>query len=292
MTTIFAKSILASRHTQRPDTRVDSLLLRYPKCIHAELMTHRCFSRNAASSRAIPVEKMIQSVLDDPFIPLHWGANQKGMKAREECSTLVADWQNGGVDHKLSNEDAWLLARDTAVAAARSFSAAGYHKQIVNRLLEPFSHITVVVTSTEWENFFKQRIHPDAEPHMRMLAEKIKEAIDGASVQTLQPGEWHLPFVDGSRTRVCTAVGNKIKLSVARCASTSYKTVDGVDMTLERATALYDKLVTADPPHLSPFEHVCQADHWYDGSEKWSHPEQHGNFTGFRQLRKQIESKR
>jgi hypothetical protein len=310
MTTISAKSILASQHAQRSDVRLDTLLLRYPKVIHAEFMTHRMFSRNAASSRAIPIEKLIQSVIDDPFIPLHWGKNQPGMQAGEEHSNQVHNWHEYDTplairDQFLTNEDAWLQAVDQAVRATEAFSEAGYHKQIVNRLLEPFSHITVVVSSTNWSNFLPLRDHPDAEPHMRLLAQEVRKALDGAEVQTLQPGEWHLPFVTaedwetawqcagrlnegGVRMTTPEQIQLLIKLSVARCASTSYKTVDGFDMTLERAIELHDKLVGSRPLHASPAEHACQADDWWKDAGVWGYPGQHGNFVGFRQYRKML----
>ncbi len=306
MTTISAKSILASRHAQSGD-RIDTLLLRYPRWIHAEFMTHRVFSRNAASSRAIPVERLIQDVLDDPAVPLFWGANQKGMQAGEECNepVRVSDKEYG----LWPRGDAWLQARDNAVHMARAFAAAGYHKQIVNRLLEPFSHITVVVTGTEWSNFFALRDHSDAEPHIQMLAREMKKAMAEAWVQTLQPGEWHLPFVrdvdldwetqcapgDTFKSVCLTSIEDQIKLSVARCASTSYKTVDGFDMTLDRAIALHDKLVASIPMHASPAEHVCYADvlvkhgKQYDVEmTSWKQPHLHGNFKGFCQYRKTL----
>jgi thymidylate synthase ThyX len=305
MTTISAQSVLASKHAITGD-RIDTLLLRYPRCIHSEFMTHRMFSRNAASSRAIPVEKLIQDVLDDPFVPLHWGKNQKGMQANEECNEEVRVDDRPGYE-PLPRQLAWLLARDQAVEVARAFAEAGYHKQIVNRLLEPWMHITVVCTSTNWSNFLALRDHPDAEPHIQMLAREVRKALEGAEVRLLAPGEWHLPFViDEDRGRAWKHTyqsgvppeGRKseevrqslIKLSVARCASTSYRTVDGFDMTLERAIELHDKLLNSNPMHASPFEHQVQADEVL-GDEGWGcyvHPEQHGNFTGFRQYRKML----
>lgn len=281
MTTISAKSILSSRHAVSGDT-LHTLLLRYPRWIHAEFMTHRMFSRNASSSRAIPVEKLIQDVLDDPAVPMFWGANQKGMQAGEECNNgvrLTADpagWPR---------EEAWISARDSAVGVASAFADAGYHKQIVNRLLEPFAHITVVCSATQWSNFLYLRDHKDAEPHIQMLAREIRKAIDGADVQTLQPGQWHLPFIYGDDHGYDLEA--RIALSVARCASTSYKTVDGFDMTLDRAIALHDKLVGADPLHASPCEHVAQADVVSDDGV-WMFDDHHGNFTGFRQYRKML----
>lgn len=309
MTTISAKTILRSRNAAAPDKVLSTLLLRYPRCIHAEFMTHRVFSRNAASSRAIPVNKLIEDVMADPFVPRHWGANQKGMRAGEEHNSPVL--MGGDENCPSSREDAWLAAMEYAVQTAREFADAGYHKQIVNRLLEPFAHITVVVSSTEWSNFLALRDHADAEPHIAMLAREIRACLDDeTTIQLLRPGEWHLPFVkmrDRSMIarphhnvssveefeRLCTE--DAIKLSVARCASTSYKTVDGFDMTLDRAVALHDKLVAAQPLHASPCEHVAQADgceaRW-KGLIKpiytWETPEQHGNFIGFRQYRKML----
>jgi hypothetical protein len=298
MTTISAKSILASRHATT-GKRIDTMLLRYPRFIHAEFMTHRMFSRNAASSRAIPVAKLIKDILEEPAAPLHWGKNQKGMQATEECNGPILDWSFG--EDRLDRVNAWMQALIQAVAAARAFDAAGYHKQIVNRLLEPFSHITVVVTATEWANFFALRDHADAEPHIAMLAREMRKAMQEAEVQTLHPGEWHLPFVTPDDWVEINGGGGvtqdqheaRLKLSVARCASTSYKTVDGFDMTLERAIDLHDKLLAATPLHASPAEHQAQADELVTDSRgdmqpEWEHPEQWGNFKHFRQYRKML----
>jgi hypothetical protein len=309
MTTISAKSILASRHAVSGHT-LHAVLTRYPRFIHAELMTHRVFSRNAASSRAIPVWKLIRDVLADPAVPIQWGSNKPGMQAGAE----VAPWKRW-IAKRL-----WLTGMYVAVALVALLHLLGLHKQICNRLLEPWSHITVLISGTQWSNFLHLRVHKDAEPHMQVLAREIQKALDGASVQVLQPGEWHLPFAstDADDEQIFDAqeMANdtreiypdvmrkyKLRLSVARCASTSYKTVDGFDMTLERAVALHDKLVAQDPLHASPCEHVAQADGWgsvansaaHNGSynlaaltPKWDHPDQHGNFTGFRQYRKML----
>lgn len=328
MTTISATSILASKHAITGD-RIDTLLLRYPRWIHAEGRTHRLMkigegveilvptpslmedenlSRNASSSRAIPVEKLIQDVLDDPAVPLFWGANQKGMQADEECDSTVliaeGDDDLNGEPLVMDRDEAWHAAMEDAVEWAKRFSSAGYHKQIVNRLLEPFSHITVVATATNWSNFLALRDHPDAEPHIQMLAAEIRTALDDAIVQELQPGEWHLPFVTSEDWRCFPqdlvvggdgyshdeAIDSLMKVSAARCASASYKTVDGFDMTIERAVALVDKLIGSTPLHASPFEHVAQADRISEirGWREYEHHKQHGNFTGFRQWRKML----
>jgi len=307
MTTITAQTILRSRHSQRPEIILSTLLLRYPRWIHAELMTHRAFSRNAASSRAIPVRKLIDDIMMHPAIPLFWGKNQKGMQAAKECDNTV-HFTEGSRDHFLTNRMAWIYARDNAVHLAEAFADAGYHKQIVNRLLEPFSHITVLVSATEWTNFLALRDHPDAEPHIQMLAREIRRELDRTdNIQVLQPYRWHLPFSsrqpfdEGLRGRALhEAVNQEIKLSVSCCASTSYKTVDGFDMTMEKAIEIHDKLVGSTPIHASPAEHVAQADErtfevYRDtkgfritAPDVWGHLEQHGNFTGFRQYRKML----
>ena len=311
MTTISAKTILRSRNATRPDKVLSTLLLRYPRWIHAEFMTHRVFSRNAASSRAIPVDKLIGDVIENPAVPLFWGKNQKGMQASEECDRQVrdvfaereqaliarepsdfADSEGKWQQIQVSREQAWLRARNNAIVMARAFASAGYHKQIVNRLLEPFSHITVLVSSTEWDNFLELRDHPDAEPHIQMLAREIRKCLeDESTIQALRPYEWHLPFIT-EEERQQYPTQKLIVLSVARCASTSYKTVDGFDMTLERAEAIFDKLVTSQPMHASPTEHVAQRDGWVKGDhgEHWQHPELHGNFEGFIQYRKLLEA--
>lgn len=302
MTTISAQTILRSRNGEHV---LSTLLLRYPRFIHAELMTHRAFSRNAASSRAIPVAKLIEDVRTNPAIPLFWGKNRPGMQAKEECAERLF---LPSYPPSVSRKDAWLAARDQAIAIAQAFADAGYHKQIVNRLLEPFAHITVLVSATEWDNFLELRDHPDAEPHIQMLAKKIRKRLDRTDeIQTLQPGEWHLPFASDKASKLAVTaalreghhpdfvphksqqIESLKKLSTARCASVSYKTVDGFDMTLERAIALHDKLVSSKPIHASPAEHVAQADDFLGVIKEWAHPHQHGNFIGFRQYRHQIE---
>lgn len=321
MTTISAQIIKDSISPE--GIRLTTMELRYPRWIHAEMRTHRAFrigeeldlptpsvmqdenlSRNAASSRAIPVARLIQDVLVDPAIPLFWGKNQRGMQADEEHKGDVPIWSSLA-SHLMSQprDRAWLLARDQAVQAAHAFAKAGYHKQIVNRLLEPFSHINVLVTATDWNNFFHLRDHKDAEPHIRLLAQEMKKAMEGSTPELLEPGEWHLPYVSdtdwdsillSSPFGMGEALDLARKISVARCASVSYKTVDDQPMTVERAVALYDKLVGSDPLHASPCEHQATPDtkDWrvFNGGREreWNQPKQHGNFRGWRQFRKML----
>jgi hypothetical protein len=280
--TITAKTIADSISPE--GIRLSTLQLRYPKFIHGEFMTHRVFSRNASSSRAIPVDRLIKDVMEDPAMPIHWGKNQKGMQAEQECDTPVqygiiprsnhiGTWNEAAY---ITNEEAWLKARDNAVGMARAFTQAGYHKQIVNRLLEPFCHINVVVTATEFSNFFALRDHPDAQPEIRELAQRMKEAMAASTPKLLQPGEWHLPYVDDDSLTADVA----IRLSVARCARVSYLTQDGRKPEIAEDLALYDRLIAGVPLHASPAEH--------QGTPDWSKPYYHGNFKSWIQYRKTL----
>lgn len=266
MTTITASVVADSIGEKAP--RLTTLLLRYPRIIHPEFMTHRVFSRNAASHRAIPVMKLIQNIMDDPFIPVVWTREQKGMSGIEDLS--LAEIEDA--------KSLWMAARNSAVHHAHNLVRRGFHKSIINRVLEPYSHITVVVTSTQWSNFFGLRLK-GAEPHMEILADRIFSAIDLSKPQLLQPGQWHLPFV--SVTDKMKSTEDARMLSVARCASTSYKTVEGFDMTVERARIIGEKLM-GPPIHASPFEHLATPDAGYKGFN--------GNFApGWVQLRKTMK---
>lgn len=313
---IRVQPILASRNMVDPnkDRKLVSMICTYPRWIHAEGRTHRLLSlseetefffapktpslmedrnlsRNASSSRAIPTRKLIDEVLNNPAMPIFWGKNQAGMQAVEECDEPVSTCGWGGSNITETRERAWLLARDNAVKAAESFLDAGYHKQIINRLLEPFSHIRVLVSATEWSNFFALRIHEDAEPHINFLAKEMKKVYDESIPQRLYPGEWHLPFItytDEDRT-----IKDQIMICSARSASLSYRTVDGKEMSSERAKQVHDKLVGSYPMHASPMEHpACADDFGYPEDfrrvlfrKKWQHPELHRNFVGFNQYR-------
>lgn len=299
--TITAKIIADSISPE--NIRLTTLQLRYPKFIHGEFMTHRVFSRNASSSRAIPVERMVKDVMDDPVLPMHWGKNQPGMSAREECNTMVEcilhDYKDEYGTKIVENnirEVAWIRARDQAINMALAFHKAGYHKQIVNRILEPFVHINVVVTATDWSNFFALRIHPDAQPEINELATKIKEEMDKSDPWKCPNKSWHLPYMTfedwadapGDQDTVTT---NMIKCSVARCARVSYLTQEGKKPNIEDDLKLYDRLVGSKPLHASPAEHQATPDrHLFESTRNpiWMMAHEHGNFKGWRQYRKML----
>jgi len=304
--TITAKVIEDSIGPKSP--RITTLELRYPRFIHAEFMTHRQFSRNASSSRAIPVERQIRAIKEDTAMPIHWGKNQKGMQAFEENDALIygdfceLDMIDNTFDG-LTAEQAWNKARDRAIEIAEGFVRAGYHKQVVNRLLEPFSHITVVMTSTTLDNFFGLRRHPDAQPEIKALADAMFDAVEASTPTMLQAGQWHLPYVLESERNyvqspenlvhdpIPTTVDDLIKVSVARCARVSYKTHDGKAPSFDADIALYERLVGSEPLHASPAEHQATPDEqvWSENELPiWKKPYLHGNFDGWVQFRKTL----
>lgn len=262
--------ILASRGANGAPP-IYTLRLRYPRIIHSEIMTHRVFSRNARSSRAVPVKTMLHEVRNMPFIPWHWGKNQKGMQAGAECNELVGIVEWAGMT-KRSREETWLRAAYVASEIAEGFMDAGYHKQIPNRLLEPFSWIDTLITATDWANFLWLRDHEDAEPHLQDLARLVKQAIDEADVQVLEEGQWHLPYITAEdRKEANNGPSQRTSwewlkcISAARCARISYAPFDG-DASYERELERYEQLMGSDRLHASPVEHQAQVD-----TKAWDH---------------------
>jgi len=242
--------------------------LEYHRYIHSELMTHRTFSRNAASSRAIPVSKMIDLVRTSPATPIHWGKNQAGMQASEECNNDVSmdwDYYNDEPVHG-TPEDAWAEASSHAMYKAECFSEAGYHKQITNRLLEPFQMIKVVVTATEWDNFFWLRFHKAAQPEIQELARCMLVAKKRSVAEVLNVGEWHTPYfgngywkssfdngvVHSDTDADCVLLEEALKISSSCCAQVSYRKTDD---SLEKADKVWQMLTTDERIHSSPTEH-------------------------------------
>ena len=220
-------------------SRLTTLEVTYPKYIHAEVLTHRVFSRNFQSSRAIPVDKLIQQVKESTWYPIFM-KNKPGMAALEELS---------GVNLSDAKAD-WGYAKIEACIAAYQLTQSGCHKQIANRVLEPYSTITGLITSTEWDNFFSLRIHPAAQQEIQVLAKKMKDAISNSSYQELMVGEWHLPYI--SIDEIGLPLDTKLKLSVARCARVSYLNHDKTK-DLIKDIELHDFLLKSK--HMSPFEH-------------------------------------
>ena len=252
--------------------RLTTLQLCYPRFIHGEFMTHRMFSRNAMSSRAVPVKKMIEQVRNNPATPIHWGANQAGMQASSE----VVDYNDAKVT--------WKIAADTAADLAEELNALQLHKQVVNRILEPFQWMHTVVTATEWDNFFALRLHKDAQPEIYELARVMQQAMDESSPEKRTVNDWHLPYVAASEHLI---IDDALKCSVARSARVSYLNHDQSQPSVEKDLKLYKMLY--DSQHLSPFEHMAYpirstteggVTHVDNRGNGWS-----GNFKGWVQYR-------
>ena len=245
--------------------RLTTLEVTFPRFVLAEFNTHRQFSRNSASSRAVPTSKMIERAERDPVLPLEWGLNTPGMSARE---TLAAD------DANLART-VWLQARDAAVGHARRLAELKVHKQELNRILEPFLWHTVIVTATEWENFFELRCAVNAQPEIREAALRMREAMQVSRPHALEDGGWHTPLIQDDE-RVLDIETRK-RVSAARCARVSYLTHEG-QREIAKDLELYERLKS--DRHLSPFEHIATpaADARF-----------HANFRGWVQMRAKIE---
>lgn len=247
--------------------RIITFELEYPRIIHSELMTHRLLSRNAMSSRAIPIKKMIEQVQQNPAMPVKFGKNQPGMQDAGEHSAQLGDGY--------SAEEWWKLAGLSAARFAAEFADAGYHKQIANRLLEPYQRMKTVVTATDWNNFFWLRVDPDADPTIYELAKAMKEASDNSIPDPLEPGQWHTPYVDHvygfediddkecavfegycvldeENKPVMLTLEEALAISASCCAQVSYRVLN---TSKEKALDIYEKLVSGNKVHASPFEH-------------------------------------
>lgn len=247
--------------------RITTFCLEYPRIIHSELMTHRLLSRNAMSSRAIPIKKMIEQVQQNPAMPVKFGKNQPGMQDAGEHSAQLGDGY--------SAEEWWKLAGLSAARFAAEFADAGYHKQIANRLLEPYQRMKTVVTATDWNNFFWLRVDPDADPTIYELAKAMKEASDNSIPDPLEPGQWHTPYVDHvygfediddkecavfegycvldeENKPVMLTLEEALAISASCCAQVSYRVLN---TSKEKALDIYEKLVSGNKVHASPFEH-------------------------------------
>lgn len=248
---ISAKIIADSRSTA--GARIVTFELQYQRFIHGEVMTHRVFSRNAMSSRAVPVAKMIAQVRANPAMPVHWGSNQPGMQADNQMAGV-----NLGDVRRL-----WLKAAENAADTAECMSRLGLHKQVANRILEPFQWMRTIVTATEWDNFFALRAHPDAQPEFQELARKMGLSM-WESVPVVRDWSdphntaWHLPYVSQQERDTLTK-DTLLKISAARCARVSYLTHDGLTPDIDKDCALFERLVGSVPLHASPIEHQAKA---------------------------------
>lgn len=255
------------------NVRLTTFRLVFPRFILPEFNTHRMFSRNASSSRAIPVNKHIEIIKNTPFIPLAFNRNSKGMQGGE-----VLDEES-----QLCSRTEWLRARDAAVFSAEEFVKLGVAKQYANRILEPFSWSTVVCTATDWDNFFALRCHEAAQPEIHALADQMYDAYYSTNPERRRDGQWHLPFITEMDGILNPFADYElfIKCSVARCARVSYLNHDGTSSTVEQDLQLYERLLGSAPVHASPAEHQAMA--IGDPNVR------SGNFRGWIQYRKTLK---
>lgn len=235
--------------------RITTFELEYHRYVHAEMLTHRMFSRNAASSRAIPVKNMLELVRNSPAMPVHWGKNQAGMQAKEEITDPALKSKVIGF---------WKSAACFATKHSELLAEWGCHKQIVNRLVEPYQMIKVVVTATSFDNFFWLRFHEDAQPEIAELARCMLVAYKKSKPKPLSPGQWHLPYfgngwwqeqhMDEDTTDLAETftLEEALKISASCCAQVSYRKSDN---SLEKAETVWERLVASQPVHASPTEH-------------------------------------
>jgi len=244
--------------------RITTFLLVYPRFIHSELMTHRAFSRNAASSRAIPFKKMVKMIQENVAMPIHWGAEQKGMQS------------GGEVENKQGAILKWNRACRLAILSANQLAKLNVHKSICNRLLEPFAHMTTLVTATELNNFFNLRAHKDAMPEFQELAYLMLDLYVQNEPRVRKGKQWHLPYANKYLPENLP-IELLLKISTARAARTSYLTMDG-EIAHEKDYELHDRLSSSG--HWSPFEHPALP---------LENPKEIcGNFIGWMPYRKQF----
>lgn len=267
--------------------RLTTFILTFPRIVLAEFNTHRMISKNSASSRAIPFDKMVKMVKEDPFIPIKWMKDHKGMQGTEYLDE----------QYSFECEQRWLIARDNAVREADYLSGYGLTKQICNRLLEPFMWHTVIATGTEWENFFALRAHDDAEIHIQELAYRMLDEYNAHSPKQLKAGEWHIPFGDKINIErigmipATTGIYQEdiqeylVKIATARCARVSYLNFEGKD-DYNEDIKLHNRLLESG--HMSPFEHCAKAMTYGDSDAYCYNDYFCGNFRGFIQYRKMI----
>lgn len=256
---IKATTLLDSVSTS--DERLTTFVVEYPRLVLAELNTHRMLSRNSASSRAIPFDKMTTQLTARP---VRFGEANPGMQDKGEEYTRPVFYEDA--DEYFSPEEYWEIAKNSAQKMARGYYRAGYHKQVYNRLTDHFQMMKTVISGTEWANFFWLRNHASADPTFAELAWVMQQAMQESVPQTLLPSEWHLPYVTSRRngngkmgywldseTQLCE--NDALKVSAARCAAVSYR---NTDYGLEKCRQVHDKLVGDDRKHGSAMEHQAK----------------------------------
>ena len=257
--------ILKYSQSEQTGKRISTFKITIPKFVWGHIISHRLLSRNSASSRAIPAKKIRWSVISNPYLPVYFGKNKPGMQSGEKFT---------GTKLFISKK-VWLWSRYIPIMFHFVGEKISIHKEILNRMLEPWLMVDIIVTSTEWSNFLNLRIKEDTQPETRLVAEKINSLLKFSKPTILKTNEWHLPFILKEEENL--DINTKKKISVARCARVSYATFDGKTSNINNDLKLYDKLSYSG--HWSPFEHVAKV---LDQEDRY------GNFIGWMQHRKEF----
>ena len=291
----FARIVAHSKGYDHNHNDLITFHLMYPRFIHSEMMTHKDFSRSAASSRAIPVRKMLSQVWNKPAMPIHWGKNQPGMQAAH----AIQGWK------KTVLKNLWMMCGRAVCVFVWVAMKMGLHKQVANRMLEPWQLMQVTLTTCKLANFYNLRIHEAAQPEIRHLATLMRLAHHASEPQILRAGDWHLPWITEediaeaeSRVKSRKEQTELLKKwSAARCARSSYANFDG-KRSIDGDLTTYSKLVDSEPVHASPCEHQATPDQQITAvvtsentttmQRQWKNPSLHGNLTGYIQYRNTI----
>lgn len=280
----------------------------------AEQNTHRVFSRNSASSRAIPIAKNLERFYNDFAYPAQWGSEQGGMQTGpplegDDLKDALALWEGlASIVHARISRyvQAHPLVDDFDNKIEGAFRL---HKSLLNRWLEVGLWQTQIITGTAWDGYFWQRCHAAADANIRLMAEAIQDAVAKSEPALLAPGEWHMPYfgVAGGFEddwpmvlRHVDAEGGSPfalakRISAGRCARVSAMNQDK-QRDIADDLRLYDRLADrsedpTDPPHASPLEHIATP--WPENVQYVTMPNgktmgplpRLGNFVGFWQMR-------
>jgi thymidylate synthase ThyX len=230
-----------SLNAETGDRWVTFEISNFPKVLLQELNTHRMLSRNAASSRAMPIAKVIERVKQNPYIPT-FRENQRGMVGK-----VIHDQERW---HKA--EQIYRRALESAIHYAEQMAEINIHKEAVNRLLEPFMTVPVIISGTEWQNFFRLRTSPDATPDFQATALLLQELYHSNIPKTLQAGELHCIYAEHIPDDL--PIGDRLKVMSARAARISYRNHGTNHIDIQKDLELAENLIRDG--HLSPLEHI------------------------------------
>lgn len=245
-------AIILKDSINKQGDRLTTFRLTYPRIILAELNTHRVYSKNTSSSRAIPVKDNIERIRNDPFIPDQWVKNARGM--------FSLDYIDNNLEEIMR---LWLEANYIMGDIGKNLAEYELHKQYANRLLEPFMYVDTILTGTDFNNFFYLRTAEDAQPEIQELANCMYEVYSESTPDLLYYGEWHVPYIDTIRENDSLTysindqiidIDTAIKIAISCCGQVSYRKLN---TTIEKALEIYAKFMNNSRLHASPLEHVA-----------------------------------